>query len=603
MSNVARLAHGTTSAIGMRSAFTKLLHPRLGLGLAVLSAVLLSPTLFLGFHLDDYVHRYLFSGLPGSAELLHAYESPFGIANGDEATNHWQVEAGYAPWWIHPRLLISLYRPVSAATHQLDAWLWPDSAALQHAHSLAWAFALVLAATALYRSVMGVTTVAGVAALMYALDQAHGFAIGWIANRNALVCAVFGVLALLAHHRARGAGDRRFAVAAPVLLLLALLAGESAVAIVGYIAAYVLFLERGPLERRALGFAPYAVVAFGWHVAYHALGRGARFSGLYLDPAQEPLRFAAALLTRAPLLLLGQLGLPPAEAPLFLPQFAQLITLFAIVVAIWFAFAAWPLVRSDAQARFWAAGMLASLVPACTTHPNNRLLFFTGLGAMALVSQLWHGFLERAAWLPANAFARRFAQLLVMLIAGYHLILAPFLLPLSSASIAATKPAETAARTALAVSANRDLVLLSSPDYFFVKLMPVIAALEQRTPPRRIRALSFGAVPLRVTRPDDRTLDVAFEGGLLASPLLELYRARDLPMPVGARVELDGMTATVTALTPDQRVAAAQFRFTEPLESRHFVFLCFQDHSYRPCAPPEVGGRLDVAPAELHLGW
>src|SRR6185436_4269008 len=111
-------------------------------------------------------------------------------------------------------LLISLYRPVSAATHQLDAWLWPDSAFLQHAHSLAWAFALVLAVTALYRCVMGVTTVAGLAALLYAVDQAHGFAIGWIANRNAIVCAVFGVLALLAHVRARADGRRVFAFVA-----------------------------------------------------------------------------------------------------------------------------------------------------------------------------------------------------------------------------------------------------------------------------------------------------------------------------------------------------------------------------------------------------
>jgi hypothetical protein len=535
--------------------------------------------------------------------LLHAYQSPFGIANGDEATNHWQVEAGYAPWWIHPRLLISLYRPVSAATHQLDAWLWPDSALLQHAHSLLWVFALVLAVTALYRSVMGVTTVAGVAALMYALDQAHGFAIGWIANRNAIVCAVFGVLALLAHHRARSGGDRKLALAAPMLLLLALLAGESAVAILGYIAAHVLFLERGTVKQRALSLSPYVAVFFVWHVAYHGLGRGARFSGLYLDPAQDPLRFAAAVLARAPLLLLGQLGLPPAETPLFLPQLAQPIMLLAIVVALWLAFAAWPLLRTNVQARFWTLGMLASLVPACTTHPNNRLLFFTGIGAMALVSQLWHGFLERAAWLYANALARRVAQLLVMLVAGYHLILSPFLLPLASVSIAVTKSADTAARVALAASADRDLVLLSSPDYFFVKLMPVIAALDQRTPPRRIRALSFGAVPLHITRPDDRTLDVAFEGGLLASPLLELYRARDRQMPVGTRVDLEGMRVTVTALTPDQRVAAAQFRFTEPLESERFVFLCFQDHSYRPCAPPEVGDRLDVAPAELHLGW
>jgi hypothetical protein len=589
----------------MRSAFTKLLHPRLGLWLAVLSTVLLSPTLILGFHLDDYVHRYLFSGLPGSDALLHAYQSPFGIANGDEATNHWQVEAGYAPWWIHPQLLLSLYRPVSAATHRLDAWLWPDSALLQHAHSLAWAFALVLAVTALYRSVMGVTTVAGVAALLYAVDQAHGFAIGWIANRNAIVCAVFGVLALLVHHRAReGARSITLCIAAPALLMLALLAGEGAIAIFGYIVAHVLFLEGGTAKRRLLSLSPYVGVAFVWHVAYHALGRGARFSGLYLDPAQEPLRFAGAVLTRAPLLLLGQLGLPPAEAPLFLPpQFAQPITMLAILVALWLAFAAWPLLRSDARARFWTAGMLASLVPACTTHPNNRLLFFTGLGAMALVSQLWHGFLLKETWLYASTAARRFAQVLVTLIVGYHLVLSPFLLPLSASSIAATRPAETAARSALAVSADRELVFLSSPDYFYVKLLPVIAALERRTPPRRIRALSFGAVPLHITRPDPRTLDVAFEGGLLGSPLLELYRARDIPMPIDTRVELAGMTVTVTALTPDQRIAAAQFRFTEALEDARFAFLCFHDHSYRLCQPPPVGGRLDLAPAEFHLGW
>ena len=133
-----------------------------------------------------------------------------------------------------------------------------------------------------------------------------------------------------------------------------------------------------------------------------------------------------------------------------------------------------------------------------------------------------------------------------MLVAGYHLILSPFLLPLASVSIAVTKPAETAARAALAVSADRDLVFFTSPDYFYVKLMPVIAALEHRPPPRRIRALSFGAVPLHITRPDARTLDVAFEGGLLASPLLELYRARDLPMPVGTRVDLDRHDASAS---------------------------------------------------------
>ena len=178
------------------------------------------------------------------------------------------------------------------------------------------------------------------------------------------------------------------------MLLLALLAGESAVAIFGYIAAHVLFLERGTLKQRALSLAPYALVAFVWHAAYHALGRGARFSGLYLDPAQEPLRFAAAVLTRAPLLLLGQLGLPPAEAPLFLPQLAQPIILLAIVVAFWLAFAAWPLLRSDAQARFWTRGHArvagagvhhASEQPLAVLHRHRR--DGAGLAALARLSR------------------------------------------------------------------------------------------------------------------------------------------------------------------------------------------------------------------------
>jgi hypothetical protein len=123
--------------------------------LALLGALGCAPSLFIGFHLDDYVHRYLLSELPGAAELLVAYESPFGIANGDPATNHWQIEQGYAPWWTYPDLLVSLWRPLSEATHRLDAALFPDSAALQHAHSLLWFFALVWATAALYRGMLG----------------------------------------------------------------------------------------------------------------------------------------------------------------------------------------------------------------------------------------------------------------------------------------------------------------------------------------------------------------------------------------------------------------------------------------------------------------
>jgi hypothetical protein len=601
-----------------------LLHSKLPWILAAISGVLLLPTLWLGFHLDDYVHRYLFSHLPGAADLRRAYQSPFGIANGDVADNRWQAEQGYAPWWIHPRLLISLYRPLSEYSHAIDARFFADSPLLQHAHSVIWYLALVVAATALYRSVLGATTQAGLAALFYALDQTHGFAVGWIANRNAVLCAFFGVLSLLCHHRARCHEKRGSAVLAPFLLVAALLSGEGAIAVCGYLFAHALWLERGRSAgdtapaltpsgiaervrggamRRVFSLWPYALVVVGWRLGYHALGRGARFSGLYIDPLLEPLRFVVAVCQRAPLLLLGQLGMPPAETALFAPTAAAVaIGVLAVLVALGFAWVAWPLLRSNAVARFWGFGMAAALVPACTTHPNNRLLFFVGLGAMGLLSQLWHGLVERADWLPSSARWQRGASLFIAPVVGFHALISPLLLPLSACSIALTAPAEAAARSVLAQVDVRDIVIVNSPDYFFVKLVPVLAALEQRKLPPHLRAMSFGAVRLRILHPDLQTLVVEYEGGLLAEPLMELYRARDVVMARGTRVPLEGLEIKVTELTPDRRIAAARFRFESPLNPAHFTFLTWGGDGFHRFMPPPVGHVAVVEPAELHLG-
>jgi len=577
-----------------------LMHERLALLLALTATLLTLPALWLGFHLDDHVHRYMFSGLPGSAELLHAYQSPYGIANGDPATNRWQIEAGYAPWWIHPQLLISLFRPLSAFTHQLDAWLWPTSALLAHAHSLLWHFALVFAATRLYRSTLGTTSVAGLSAVLFAFDHCHGFAVGWIANRNAAIAAFFGILALHCHQRGRADGARALLWFAPMLLGIALLSGEIAVAVFGYLIGFALFLDPGSRRSRMLSLLPHVLVLVAWRIAYQSLGRGARFSGLYIDPAHEPLKFLAAMLQRLPVLVLGQFGLPPAEAYVFAPPaLAQLLWLFALTVTLWLLLALVPLLLADKTARFWALGTACALAIACGTHPNNRLLFFVGLGAMPLLSQLWHGLMQDAPWLRTSALWRRSARGVAGLGVGFHLLLSPLLLPLTVCSIALTAPTETAAESLLKAGAGRDVVVISSPDYFHTKLAPVLAALNGREPPRRLRVLSFGAVPLKLTRRDDRTLDVAFEGGLLGSPLMELYRARDAVMPKGTRVQLDGLNIEVTELTADGRIAAARFHFDTPLEDRRFALLNWDGTAFRPFELPNVGQEVEVPPAQL----
>jgi hypothetical protein len=97
---------------------------------------------------------------------------------------------------------------LTVPTHQLDYWLWPDSPHLMHAHSLVWLAALVAAVAWLYRQILGPTWVAGAAALLFAVDDAHGACVGFLANRNVLVAGFFGVLALAANAITRFSGGK-----------------------------------------------------------------------------------------------------------------------------------------------------------------------------------------------------------------------------------------------------------------------------------------------------------------------------------------------------------------------------------------------------------
>ena len=74
-----------------------------------------------------------------------------------------------------------------------------------------------------------------------------------------------------------------------------------------------------------------------------------------------------------------------------------------------------------------------------------------------------------------------------------------------------------------------------------------------------------------------------------------LYRDLEHPMALGQRVELEGMTATVTSLTADDRPAEAEFRFTVPLEDQSLRWLQWLEGSYVPFTPPPVGRTVNLS--------
>jgi hypothetical protein len=254
--------------------------------------------------------------------------------------------------------------------------------------------------------------------------------------------------------------------------------------------------------------------------------------------------------------------------------------------------------------------MGCALLTACATHPNNRLLFFSGLGAMALLSLVWHGLLEGAAWVSSGRAWNLAARPLIAAVMGLHLIVSPLLLPLAACSILLTSPTGRAVAGAIDLlgaegsgdPADRDLVIVSSPAYYFVKLIPVVQALEGRPGPRRLRALGFGPVPLQLTRVDRRTLSLRFEGGILSHPILELYRDARIPMQKGRVIELDGLRIRVAALTGDGRAQQVEFRFDQDLEADRFVWLAWEGDRYAPFRLPAPGETVRVAPARVPFG-
>jgi hypothetical protein len=576
-------------------------QPKLGVKLAFVAVLLSSTCLFTGFYLDDFIGRYVYSSLPGAKQLFQQLAGGYGVATGKPADNLWQIEEGWAPWWMYDHLLIRLFRPLGELSHRLDALLWPNSAAMQHLHSLFWLACLVWVTTRMYRVAHG-PLIGGIAATLFAVDHTHGFVVGYICNRHALITAVFGVWALAEYLRAYEDPTWSKKSVAWALYLFAMFSGESTIAIGGYVFAHILFVQRSSWLRRVLAFAPYALITVGFRVIYSLAGFGAAGSGMYVDPVRQPLAFLQVFLERAPVLILGQFLFPPAEAYVIAkPLWAAIILTVAAVMSVVLVLTLVPLLRKDRMARFWAAGALFSLIPAASTYPHNRQLLFTSFGAMALIAQLFEMHIiqlgnRASTWLLK--VSREFGGGLMFT----HLVLSPLALPIATVGVLLANALHHAPASISDEVAGKDLVFVTAPDYFAVKLVQLDRRIGHKPLPRRFRALAFGYESVTVHRTDDRTLELDYAGGILSLPFLELYRDRHIAMHVGDRVKLQGLDIEVLETMPDGRCSKARFAFDTPLDAPSFRFVYWRDGGFQPWTPPAIGEQQVMPVASLALG-
>jgi hypothetical protein len=582
-------------------------RPRAHRTITGLAVLLMTPCLASRLVLDDHVLAVKAAAVPSVAGLPPDPLGLFTFTTGDVQRNHALMDEGVLlPWWTEPRHLNAFFRPLSALTHVLDFRLWPHSSALMHAHSMLWFAALLLALAHVYRSIDGSPMLCGLALLLYAVDDAHGATVGWIANRNALVSATLALPALSAHHRWVAHGFRPGAWLAPSCLALGLCGGETAICIVGYLAAYALCLDPRSMRVRVVSLLPYAAILIGHRVLSHALGLGSFGSSAYHDPLHEPIAFAHMLGYNLPVLLSAELFVPVADLAFFGDVTGRSgLWWWCMASLVLLAWLAWSLLRRDRHARFWGLGMLLAAVPLSASVPGERLLLALGFGGAALLARLLAASWSAAAPLAVGgklaaaplATGRRLATGTLVFL---HLLAAPLSLPVRAYALeplgSATDRLDAGLPSTAAVR-QQTAVVLNAPVNVMLSYLQVARAARHVPRPAHLYWLSSSSSETRVTRIDQRTLRVEQARGFLLRPEETHYRADVRGLSPGKGVALSEMQVRIVATLPDARPKSADFSFAEPLESSRYLFRLYQDGQLVPWQLPAVGGSV-VLPAQ-----
>lgn len=585
----------------------------------LLALLLVSPSLFTGLQLDDYYHWGLVTGNPLAqpGEDVAGIFKLFTFLDGNAERTQQLVDQGMLPWWTLPDVKYMFWRPVSEITHGIDYLLWPDKPLLMHLHSLLY-FLLLLLAThkLLQRWLTGHAKVW--AFWVFCLSYTHGFAAGWLANRNAVLATLFVVLTLYYHDRWRREHRIAFHGLALLCFALGLLSGEMGVSGGLFLLAYALCYEgsfaqsttkgttKGTTKNTAKtaeknGFllryikqlftiAPYGVLGIVWLAARGMMGYGAEGSGHYVDPTQ----FSQFLLTVSEryLILMNGLfwSLPPEFESLMgntLPVVVALAGFGLLGVAIA------PLLKANPLTRFFVVSVLLMLIPVCATTPHSRLLIaaslpFAALAGLYLGARADHK--KQFRGLPG-----KLAPVATVLLVVSLLVLSPLLLAFESVQM------KLAMDGILNQGAKNLVIKPDQQDRIHVVLNPPVSSVAGYI--QGVRAYhglntASAVIPL-VSALDDLQLQIEENGfeitaasGLYQESQESLLRASTHALQPGDTLIAAGITVTVLAVNDAGVPTQARFQF--PPDSDRYIF-----HLWRRGKPVQC--RLSPAGSQITL--
>lgn len=543
------------------------LYPR-ALWLApMLGMLFAAPVLSLGLHvLDDLPQRgHVQAHIEGRGGDRAWYDHYTFV---DPRRAAFERDNGVRPWWSSLDTSVRFFRPLTVATLYFEQGVLHAAPWMMHLLNLLLYGGLCAIVVAVYRRFEPDHTAVALAALLYALDDAHVQPVAWLAHRSSLLSACLGLGAVLLYDRGLREGGTRAARFGLGCFALAVLSAEGGLTTLIYLGAHALFIDRRPLVRRVRGLLPYLAIAALWAIVYARLDFGARGSGAYVQPLGE----LHTWLSQAPLRLGWLLGGQLSGPWVWLDDLGWDATFAwdsAVIVGLGVPVALHGLwrVAGDRVLAFWLCSGLLSLLPVLSAPSHERLLVFGGVGLWMFMARSSLDLLRRRDRWSSSV---RFVVAAVLILMGVqHLVIAPMALAVGTSRFGDVGTPEhyLAMLNETTHGAGSHVVVVNAPTAWHWSLFEY-ARLQgaAHDAPARVTVLGVTAEPVQIAVLDAHTIELTSEDGLLRDALSSLWRGPQRPLHVDDTIAIKGFDVRITGLTSDGFVRRVRFTFDRPLD-------------------------------------
>jgi hypothetical protein len=523
------------------------------------------------------------------------------------------ISAGFQPWFSTLDKKMNMCRHLSSAFTALNYQISGMNPVGYVLHSVLWYLVLiVLVGFLVQRIVPGsgggtVHPVSFITVIIFALAYRNAFIITYGGARWLLITMAFGLAGLLAHIKWREQGWKPGRCLSLTAFFLALLAGEAALAMLAYLAAYELFGTSDPVKKRISALLPAAVMTFIYLVIYRLMNYGTANLAVYSNPFNDPIGFISALPLKVAAMLgdmffgiMSLFGVYPTAPSGALSTYLGGIGALVLVGLLFYP--VWSSAPPPQRRKFnWLmAGTAAAMLPMASVDPHPRVVLILFIGGSIILAFIVHHWWKKIRQKPKSLAWIGGVACIGLL--GIHIILSTYYWFIDARFVklwlddwnkfqeqtvlTELKPHQKAIFLNGTCGLNLCGSLLFTGYYYRkVKDLPM---------PESWWPLSFQEKNIRYHRTAENKLELEIlEGSLLDHPYIQEVRNPGESFKKGEIRKFPGFQVTILEVNQDGPTRM-EFTFERSLDDEVYRFYKLQEGRLHIVTPPVVGQSLSL---------